>query len=96
MNHWFDGYAVIYKFDMHKGKVSHSFMRNVQVLVKAMVLILAGLGRNVLCVCVSSRIVGPDIMTVLCVHARARNVPNSLCFEKGVPSRTHPIAHNCS
>jgi len=50
MNHWFDGYAVIYKFDIHKGKVSHSrtgFMTNVQVLVKTMGLLLFGLGRNV-------------------------------------------------
>jgi hypothetical protein len=22
MNHWFDGYAVLYKFDIQKGKVS--------------------------------------------------------------------------
>jgi carotenoid cleavage dioxygenase-like enzyme len=45
MNHWFDGYAVIYKFDINKGKVSHSrigFMTNVHVLVKAMGLLLSG------------------------------------------------------
>jgi retinoid isomerohydrolase len=38
MNHWFDGYAVIYKFDIHKGKVSFSFTglsTNVHVSVKA-------------------------------------------------------------
>jgi len=49
MNHLFDGYAVIYKFDIQKGKVSQSrtgIMTNVQVLVKAMGLLLFGLGRN--------------------------------------------------
>jgi carotenoid cleavage dioxygenase-like enzyme len=55
MNHWFDGYAVIYKFDMHKGKVSDSrtgLLTNVQVLVKAV-----GNAET----CVSSRIAGPDL-----------------------------------
>jgi hypothetical protein len=58
VNHWFDGYAVIYKFDIHKGKVSHSctgFMTNVQALVKAVALLLSE-------TCVSNRIVGSDFM----------------------------------